>query len=137
MDSKVRDSQARLMELGSSLPTNPAEKFQLLFSMITRFAQELQNSIKGKFSFHKKNDKNLPDGAKIRLLFNDLFMQFCKADYKAADRYTNDDISRAIKLHEGDSLAGFQSIDSFFYLLHPILDELKDPALDCINSIFA
>lgn len=68
----------------------------------------MENSIKGKFSFSRKqHEKNLPDGAKLRLLFNDLFIEYCRADYKAADRYTNLDISNAIKLHEGDTLAGF------------------------------
>lgn len=105
--------------------------------MISRFAQEFENSIKGKFSFENRKEKSLPDGAKLRQLFNNLYIEYCSVDYKAASRYTNEDIQRAIRLHEGDSLSGFQSIDSFFYLLHPILDDLKDPALDCVNCIYA
>ena len=77
----------------------------------------------------------MPEGAKIRLIFNDIYLELSKKSSQASSRYSDKDIQRAIKLHEGDSLSGFQSIDAFFYLLHPLLLELKDPALDCVHTI--
>jgi len=42
----------------------------------------------------------------------------------------------AIDLHQGDSLPGFPSIDSFYYLLMPALNDLKEPANECLNNVF-
>jgi len=40
-------------------------------------------------------------------VFNDIYLDLAKADYKASGRYKDKDVERAIKLHEGDSLSGF------------------------------
>ena len=45
-------------------------------------------------------------------------------------------IERAIAMHEGDSIPGFPSVDVFYSLIHPQLDKLKDPALECLNDVY-
>ena len=42
----------------------------------------------------------------------------------------------AIDLHQGDNLPGFPSIDSFLYLLMPALEDLIEPANECLNNVF-
>ena len=41
-------------------------------------------------------------------------------------------IERAIAMHEGDSIPGFPSVDVLSYLIAPMLDKLRDPALELI-----
>lgn len=106
----------------------------MLWDMVSKFAIQFKSSIQGKFN-KTSNIQNVPEGAKIRIIFNDIYLELTKANYKASNRYKDQDIERAIRLHEGDSLSGFQSIDAFFYLLHPLLLELKDPAMDCVFTI--
>lgn len=48
----------------------------------------------------------------------------------------DDDIERAIKNHQGDSIPGFPSIHAFLYLLSPRLEKLKEPAIDLLNNVY-
>lgn len=106
----------------------------MLWDQVSKFAIQFKSSIQGKFN-KTNNIQNVPEGAKIRIIFNDIYLELTKANFKASGRYSDKDIQRAIRLHEGDSLSGFQSIDAFFYLLHPLLIELKDPAVDTVFTI--
>jgi hypothetical protein len=49
--------------------------------------------------------------------------------------YKDKDIERAITLHQGDSIPGFPSFDSFLYLIIPKIRDLFDPAFETINEI--
>lgn len=40
-------------------------------------------------------------------------------------------------MHEGDSLPGFPSIDVFIYLINPVLEKLRDPALELIQDTYS
>ena len=51
-------------------------------------------------------------------------------------QYSDKDIGKAILLHEGDSIPGFASFDAFLYLISPLMDEVEEPALDCLNSVY-
>jgi len=63
-------------------------------------------------------------------------MDKCAENYIATKKYTNNDISKAIILHEGDSIPGFASFDAFLYLITPLLEELEEPALDCLSHVY-
>lgn len=39
-------------------------------------------------------------------------------------------------MHEGDTIPGFPSVDVFIYLIQPKLEQLRDPALDCLNEVY-
>jgi hypothetical protein len=56
---------------------------------------------------------------------------------KATQEYTDMVIERAIVMHQGDSIPGFPSVDVFYYLIQPQLEKLRDPALDCLNDVYA
>lgn len=79
---------------------------EMLWDQVSKFAVQFKSSITGKFN-KTGNIKNVPEGAKIRIVFNDIYLDLAKADYKASGRYKDKDVERAIKLHEGDSLSGF------------------------------
>jgi dynamin 1-like protein len=42
----------------------------------------------------------------------------------------------AIRMHEGDGLPGFPSVDVFIYLINPQLEKLRDPALELIQDTY-
>jgi hypothetical protein len=56
---------------------------------------------------------------------------------KATQEYSDMVIERAIAMHEGDSIPGFPSVDVFYYLIQPQLEKLREPALDCLNDVYA
>jgi len=56
---------------------------------------------------------------------------------KATQEYTDMVIERAIAMHEGDSIPGFPSVDVFYYLVQPQLEKLREPALECLNDVYA
>lgn len=52
-------------------------------------------------------------------MFNDLYREFTANDFRATNDYSDKEIEKAIVLHQGDSIPGFPSIDSFLYLIQP------------------
>ncbi|CAJ1426058.1 unnamed protein product [Effrenium voratum] len=48
---------------------------------------------------------------------------------------TDDDIDRAIRMHEGDSLPGFPSPDTFEFLALPHLQKISIPAVECVHNV--
>lgn len=47
---------------------------------------------------------------------------------------TDYDIDSAIRMHEGDSLPGFPSPDTFEYLILPHLKTIQPPVIDCLGQ---
>ena len=39
-------------------------------------------------------------------------------------------------MHEGDNLPGFPNADVFLFLIHPLLEKLKEPALELWNDVY-
>lgn len=58
-------------------------------------------------------------------MFEELYEEESKKEYKVTHDLTDEDIERAIKNHQGDSIPGFPSIHAFLYLLSPRLQKLK------------
>jgi len=69
------------------------------------------------------------------MIFTELYDEFCTKDYNATKDYTDKDIEKAIVLHQGASIPGFPSIDSFLYLIQPKLEKLKEPAFDTLYNV--
>lgn len=73
-------------------------------------------------------------GAKIKLNFYKLYQEF--EGYMATQEYNDGHIETAIRMHEGDGLPGFPSVDVFIYLINPQLEKLRDPALELIQDTY-
>lgn len=95
---------------------------QLLWNMVTEFVQAYKNTIGGRLikTFSQKDKVGMSGGAKIKEYYGHLYEEFSER-FKATDDYTDNDIIRAIKQHEGYSMPGFPSVDVFIYLLSPCL----------------
>jgi len=133
--NKIRECEERLRDLGEPLPSTSKEKMQLLWNMITDFTENFKNNIRGKYD-PKRNTKvsgELSGGAKIKLMYQDLFSEFL--DKRATEHMSDDHINKAIVLHQGDSIPGFPSVDSFLYLITPLLKRLRDPSNELLNNV--
>ena len=91
IDQKVRECNEKLEGLGQPLPTTDQERMQMLWDLVSKFAIQFKSSIQGKFN-KSANFKNVPEGAKIRIIFNDIYSEVNKDDYKASGRYKDKDI---------------------------------------------
>ena len=77
----------------------------------------------------------LSAGSKIKMQFYGLYSDF--ENFNATQEYSDMAIERAIAMHEGDSIPGFPSVDVLQYLIAPMLDKLRDPALELIQDCYA
>jgi dynamin 1-like protein len=136
VNAKLKDTQERLIELGPAAPTDKTQKLQMMWQMTSDFCDLYKNSIRGKHDRRASSriTKGLHCGLEIRQSFNKLLNEFI-GDFKATSEYSDQDIQKAISLHEGDSIPGFPSMDVFAYLIHPQLEKLQPPVLDCLSTV--
>ncbi len=70
--------------------------------MVTDFTETFKNQIRGKYEGKrsaKYDNSELSGGAIIKMMFNELYEEFVKTDYKATKDYSDKEIERAIVLH--------------------------------------
>jgi len=72
-------------------------------------------------------------GAHVRQILNDFLVDFL--DNAITVDLTDYDIDRAIRMHEGDSLPGFPSPDTFEFLALPHLQKISIPAVECVHNV--
>ena len=106
--------------------------------MVTDYCELFKNTIRGKYDkrSNSKLTKDLPGGAAIKVAFNSLLKDYTDG-YKATKDYTDEDISKAMAMHEGDNMPGFPAVDVFIYLMQPQLEKLRDPVTDCLLDTHA
>ena len=135
---RIKECEERLRELGPSTPADLKSKLQLLWNMVTDFCEVFKNTIRGKYDKRgsSKITKGLTGGATIKTSFNTLLGDYTD-NYKATKDYSDEDIQKAINMHEGDNMPGFPNIDVFIYLLQPQLEKLREPVIDCLTEVHA
>jgi hypothetical protein len=69
-------------------------------------------------------------------MYFNLYKEYANNEYKVTSDYDDDLMSRAILLHEGDSMPGFPSADVFVSLIQPQIEKLKDPAQDLLQNVY-
>jgi GTP-binding protein EngB required for normal cell division len=138
INSKIKDCEDRLKDLGTSLPISTKDKVQLLWQLITKFTENYKNALSGRYDAKLEAviELDISGAAHIKAMFSELYGNYVSTDYKATEDYTDRDIDKAIIMHEGDSIPGFPSIDAFLYLLQPQLDKLKEPATGLISFVY-
>ena len=133
---KRRDVEERLRELGPPLPKDGTEKMQLLWNMVTEFCTNFKNTIGGRYITQQdKATKGVSGGARIKHYYYKIYKEFI-GNYSATGTYSDVDMERAIKIHEGYSMPGFPSVDVFIYLLQPQLSQLREPAMECLQDVY-
>lgn len=135
INENIKHAEEELALLGQPLPIDDIGKLNLLWNMLSEYCDTYRNVIKGKYDSKRLSFVKDEGGYKIKSLFKDLLGEFT-GDYKATSGYTDEYISYALTIHEGDSIPGFPSIDAFYYLLKPELEKLNEPISDCLVSVF-
>lgn len=136
INEKMRLINDKLCELGNNVPLDTTQKTQLLWSMISDFCEIFKNTLKGKYDkrlqvFIENND--IISGLKVRSIFNEFLDDY--VGKAVTHELTDYDIDDAICLHEGDSLPGFPSPDTFEFLILPHLKKINPPVIDCLDKV--
>jgi hypothetical protein len=138
IDSKIFECEKNYKELGTPLPVEDREKLLLIWRLISTFSERVKTSISGEYNPTLSNvKKDLLGGVRIRLQFNELFIEEMSLKYKASKKYGDTDIKTALRLHMGNNLPGFTSADAFQSLINPLLQKLKDPAMTLLEEVHA
>lgn len=138
IDSKIYECEKNYKELGTPLPIEDREKLLLIWRLISTFAEKVKTSISGEYNPDLSNvKKDLLGGVRIRLKFNEIFIDEMSLRYKASKKYGDADIKTALRLHMGNNLPGFTSADAFQSLINPLLQKLKDPAMTLLEEVHA
>ncbi|CAD8078311.1 unnamed protein product [Paramecium sonneborni] len=142
IDTKADECEDKLKLLGTELPRDQKDKVQLVFNLLQDYTDGFKNTMDGKYD---KNEATIQDeekkieltgGAKIKQMFNELYFEYADEKYHVTDCYLDKDIELADQLHQGDSIPGFPSFDSFLYLIVPQVQALIKPAQDVLDQIF-
>lgn len=98
---KVKETDDDLRDLGPPMPSESAEKMQLLWGMVTDFISTYKNAISGKYDSKRYSNPNqtggrmeLSGGAKIKMQFFNLYSEF--SNYRATQEYNDMHIQKAI-----------------------------------------
>jgi hypothetical protein len=135
INDNIKHSEEELALLGQPLPIDDVGKLNLLWNMLSEYCETYRNVIKGKYDSKRLSFVKDEGGYKVKALFKDLLGEFT-GNYNSTAAYTDENISYALTIHEGDSIPGFPSIDAFYYLLKPELEKLRDPIQECLISVF-
>merc|ERR1719174_3675040 len=139
VSERVRKCEDRLEELGTGVPEGAADRVQMMWTMISAYADMFTNTIRGKYDkrltlFMQETKETQSGGAKVRAVFND-FLSTYSNERGVGSLMTDDEIDTAIKMHEGDSLPGFPSPDTFEFLVLPHLKKIQEPAIECLTEV--
>mmetsp|Transcript_123238 Transcript_123238/g.343083 ORF Transcript_123238/g.343083 Transcript_123238/m.343083 type:complete len:791 (-) Transcript_123238:97-2469(-) len=143
INEKRRSVQDRLDELGGGVPVEEPERVQVMWTMVTDYCEMFRNTIRGKYdrklqkymcNVHSK-DASTAGGARVRGIMNDFLIDFMDVNITA--EMSDEDIDRAIRVHEGDSLPGFPSPDTFEFLALPHLQKISIPSVECVHNVAA
>eukprot|EP00930_Biecheleria_cincta_P033946 TRINITY_DN23492_c0_g1_i1.p1 TRINITY_DN23492_c0_g1~~TRINITY_DN23492_c0_g1_i1.p1 ORF type:complete len:791 (-),score=186.14 TRINITY_DN23492_c0_g1_i1:82-2454(-) len=143
INEKRRSVQDRLDELGQGVPVEVHERVQCMWTLVTDYCEMFKNTIRGKYDRKLQrymcnlsgNDKGLSGGARVRGIMNDFLVDYTETSITRD--MSDDDIEKAIRIHEGDSLPGFPSPDTFEFLALPHLQKLAIPSAECVNNVAA
>jgi len=139
ISDKRQKVEARMDELGHGVPLEDAERRQLMWTMITDYSEMFKNTIRG--SYDRKLQRYLTSGSsgvegggsRIRSIMNDFLAEYM--EHSITSDMQDSDIERAVRMHEGDSLPGFPSPDTFEFLALPHLSKIISPSVECVNAV--
>ncbi|XP_952965.1 dynamin, putative [Theileria annulata] len=135
VSTRLKTVRDRLEQMGDKAPTDPKERIELLWQLISEFCEMFSGTIKGRFvsRLHEFLDADAVSSVQIRGIFNDLLDHFMTVD--VFDKVSDLEIDQAIRIHEGDSLPGFPSPDTFEYLMLPQLQKIVPSVQDCLDKV--
>ena len=135
INDNIKKCEEELMLLGEPMPIDDAGKMSLLWNMLNEFCDIYRNVLSGcndekKYTFLKDEG-----GHKVKDHFRALLEDYTD-DYNCTEYIDDTQINQALIIHEGDASPGVPSIDAFYYILRPQLEELKGPVQECFDKVY-
>lgn len=129
------ECKQKLDAFGDDFPEGEEAQLELIFRLVRKFKDRLETELRGKYSHEagrnskKKKKPNAENKISFQVgeLYENFFEKFSKPDFKVCSDYTDEHIKKAIDYYHGDAIPGFPSFDSFLFLVHPKLEQLRHP----------
>jgi len=118
------------------MPTDEAGKINMIWNLLSEYCEIFKHILRGKFDPKRAGYLRDEGGFKIKAIFKGLLEDFT-GDYQVTHDLSDSEIDYAIKLHSGDSIFDFRSVNVFLYLLKPKLEQLKEPCIECYNNVYS
>ena len=135
INENMKKCEEELASLGQPMPVDDAGKLSIMWSLLNEFCAIYRNVLSGKFDSKRQSYLKDEGGYKIKMVFRKLLSEYTE-NYKATKDYKDEDIEYAMTIHEGESIPGFPSVDAFYYLLRPKLEELREPINECFQEVY-
>ncbi len=128
--------------LGENFPDSDEKKMELVFKLVRNFKESFDQDISGKYFFEDtssiKNKVQRKRGEtvtyQLNQLFAELYQEYMIKDFRVTEEYNDAYIQNAMDTYQGDSMPGFQSFDSFLFLITPKLRNLKSPIYQVLEE---
>ena len=117
------------------MPTDEAGKISMIWNLLSEFCEIFKHILRGKYDPKRAGYLRDEGGYKVKAIFKNLLEEYT-GDYNVTDSYSDADINYAFQSHEGDSIPGFPSVDAFYFLLKPKLEQLKEPVYECYTHAY-
>lgn len=131
INERIVSIEKEVKNLGTEIPVEQDDKRLIFWDILKKFCTTYNNLITGTYDKNEIiNNKSQP-GAEIKETFDLLFVNL----ENATNALTNNEIQTAINMHIGELLPGFESIDAFLYLLQPLLEKFRVPAMNCVKDV--
>ena len=136
INDAIRRSEEELKLLGTPIPTDEAGKISMIWNILSEYCEIFKHILRGKFDPKRAGYLRDEGGFKIKVIFKNLLSEFT-GDYVATESYSDADINYAFQLHSSESIPGFLSVDAFYSLLKPKLEQLKEPIYECFTNVYS
>ena len=136
INESIRRCEEDLKLLGKPMPTDEAGKINMIWNLLSEYCEIFKHILRGKFDPKRAGYLRDEGGFKIKAIFKGLLEDFT-GDYQVTHDLSDSEIDYAIKLHPGDSIFDFRSVNVFLYLLKPKLEQLKEPCIECYNNVYS
>ena len=136
IDGKVVECEKNIKDLGTALPVEEREKLLLVWKLISDFSDKVKAGISGEYNPDIPNiKKDLLGGVRIKMKFNDVYLNEMSLKHKASKTYKDSEIKSALRLHMSNTLPGFTSSEAFNSLMSPLLQKLREPAMSVLEEV--
>lgn len=136
IDGKIVECEKNIKDLGTALPVEDREKLLLVWKLISDFTDKVKAGISGEYNPDIPNiKKDLLGGVRIKIKFNDVYLDEMSQKYKVSKAIKDAEIKTALRLHTSNSLPGFTSSEAFFSLISPLLQRLREPAMTVLEEV--
>lgn len=141
VSARLRRVRGQLEALGEEFPGSEEKKLELIFKLVRQFKDNFDQAVNGRY-FHQKaarrRERKEKDAETITFQldaqFGELFRKFSAPEFRVSADLLDEQIERALETYQSSSIPGFYSIDSFLALIHPKIEQLKDPVFHLLEE---